>query len=269
MPSLNPEFAMKLRHLFVLLATFSAASALAAPTAKPVTYKIGDAEYQGQLVYDDAVKTPRPGLVMVPNWYGINATAIEKAKMIAGSEYVIFLADMYGKEAKIADDAGAQAAVKPLYADRELMRTRIKAGLAQLQAQIGKAPIDAKKIGAIGFCFGGSAVLDLGRAGADVAAIVTFHGNLSTDKPELAKNIKAKVLVLNGADDKGVGKQVDGFEKEMTDAGVDWQFVNFSGAVHCFTETEAKSDGCKYDEKVSKRAYVMMHNLLGEAFAGR
>ena len=260
---------MKSRHLFVLLATFFAASALAAPTAKPVIYKIGDSEFQGQLIYDDAVKTPRPGLVMVPNWYGINATAIEKAKMIAGSEYVIFLADMYGKDRKVADDAGAQVAVKPLYADRELMRTRVRAGLAQLQAQIGKAPIDAKKIGAIGFCFGGSAVLDLGRAGADVAAIVTFHGNLSTDKPELAKNIKAKVLVLNGADDKNVGKQVDGFEKEMTDAGVDWQFVNFSGAVHCFTETEANSAGCKYDAKVSKRAYVMMHNLLSEAFAGR
>ncbi|QBB69701.1 dienelactone hydrolase family protein [Pseudolysobacter antarcticus] len=260
---------MKLRHLFVLLATFSAASALAAPTAKPVNYKIGDTEFQGQLIYDDAIKTSRPGLVMVPNWYGINTTAIEKAKMIAGRDYVIFLADMYGKDAKVTDDASAQAVVKPLYADRELMRTRIKAGLAQLQAQIGKAPIDAKKLGAIGFCFGGSAVLDLGRAGADIAAIVTFHGQLSTDKPELAKNIKAKVLVLNGADDKGVGKQVDGFEKEMTDANVDWQFVNFSGAVHCFTETESNSPGCKYDEKVSKRAYVMMHNLLGEAFAGR
>lgn len=258
-----------MRALFALFLMLAGASAQAALVAKPVDYTIGDAAYRGQLVYDDAVKTLRPGLVMVPNWYGVNAAAIEKAKRLAGKDYVIFLADMYGRDLRPADDAAAGAAVKPLYADRALMRARIKAGLDQLKRQAASAPIDPKRLAAIGFCFGGSAVLDLARSGADVAAVVSFHGNLSTDDPALARNIRASVLAMNGADDTGTMPAAPAFEDEMRGSRADWEFVVFGGAVHCFTEIDQHSPGCKYDAKVAKRSYKLMHDWLDEAFAAR
>lgn len=252
----------------LMLSVLAAGSAHAAMIAKPIDYSVGEIHFQGQLVYDDAITAKRPGLVMIPNWYGINAAAIAKAKMIAGKDYVIFLGDMYGKDIRPDGRETASAAVKPLYGDRSIMRTRVNAALDQLKAQAGSAPIDLKHLGALGFCFGGSAALDLARSGADIQSVVTFHGGLATDDPALAKNIKAHVLVLNGADDKGVGPDVPAFEDEMRAANIDWQLVNFGGAVHCFTEVGENSAGCKYDEKVSKRAYVMMRNWLTESWRG-
>jgi dienelactone hydrolase len=247
-------------------------AASAAPVAKPVIYKIGDVEFQSTLVYDDSSKTPRPGLVMAPNWFGANEASIEKAKTIAGKDYVILLADVYGKDVrpKNADEAGA--AVKKMYADRSVLRTRINRVLDALRASAAQgAPLDGKHFGAVGFCFGGATVLDLGRSGADVAGIVTFHGNLATDDAKLAKNIKGKVLTLNGADDSYVpADQIAGFEKEMKDAGVDYQFVNLSGAVHCFAEPDQNSPpGCVYHERSAKRAYKYMHDFFDEVFASR
>ncbi|HET6545864.1 MAG TPA: dienelactone hydrolase family protein [Rhodanobacteraceae bacterium] len=235
---------------------------------KPVPYEVGKTAFEGQLIYDDAMTTVRPGLVMVPNWYGANAAAVAKAKSIAGRDYVIFLADMYGKNLRPASDEAASAAVKPLYADRKLMRARINAALDQLRAQAKSAPIDLQRLAAIGFCFGGAAVLDLARSGADIAAVVTFHGDLKTDDPALAKNIKASVLAMNGANDRGTMPDAPAFEDEMRGSPSDWQFVVFGGAVHCFTETDAHSPpGCVYDAKVARRAYALMHSWLDEAFA--
>ncbi len=251
----------------VFLLSSMISSLAAAPISKMISYTIAGEEFQGALVYDDSVHTRRPGLLMVPNWYGVTPLAIEKAKSMAASNYVVFVVDMYGKSVRPADDDAAMQAVKPLYTDREQMRTRVKEALVQLVAQTKTSPLDASKLAAVGFCFGGSAVLDLGRAGANVSAIITFHGNLTTDKPELAKNIKAKVLVLNGAEDKNVAPQIDAFQKEMHDAAVDWQLVNFGGAVHCFTETDAAKPGaCMYNAVVARRAYGMMHQLLDEVF---
>ncbi|MGA9342802.1 MAG: dienelactone hydrolase family protein [Rhodanobacteraceae bacterium] len=255
------------RIWWLLFALCFAGSAEAAMIAKPITYKVGDTQFEGQLVYDDASKTPRPGLVMAPNWYGVNAAAIAKAKQIAGSRYVIFLADMYGKDVRPTDNKAASAAVKPLYADRKLMRARINGALDQLRGQANSAPIDLKRIAAIGFCFGGAAVLDLARSGADIAAVVTFHGDLKTDDPQLARSIKASVLAMNGADDRGTMPDAPAFEDEMRNSPADWQFVVFGHAVHCFTETDAHSPpGCVYNAKIAKRAYALMHAWLDEAF---
>ena len=113
-------------------------------------------------------------------------------------------------------------------------------------------------------------VVDLARSGADVQGVVSFHGNLATDDPAMAKNIKAKVLALNGGDDKFVSDEsIVAFEKEMRDANVDWQFVSFGGAVHCFAVPSAKGEvpGCQYNEKAAKRGYAMMHTFFDEAFA--
>lgn len=236
-----------------------------------VAYTQDGVHFRSVLIYDDASTAKRPGLVMVPNWFGVNDVAIKKAEMIAGNKYVILLTDMYGENVRpqVDNAAQAQAAVKPLYADRALMRSRINEALAQLKAQAKDAPIDTTKLAAIGFCFGGAVVLDLARSGADIAAVVSFHGDLSTDNPALAKHIKASVLAMNGADDTWTMKDADQFMDEMRTSPADWQFVVLGHAVHCFTEVGENSPGCKYDAKASARAYRMMHDWLREAFAAR
>lgn len=241
----------------------------AAPVARPVTYKIGATEFRSVLVYDDASTTARPGLVMAPNWYGANDAAVEKAKLIAGQDYVILVADLFGSGVRPQDAKEAGATITPLYADRKLLRTRVNVALDTLKEQAGEAPLDTARLGAIGFCFGGSAVLDLARSGADIAGVVSFHGNLGTDDAGMARQIKGGVLVLNGANDSYVpAEQIAGFEKEMREAGVDYQFVNLAGAVHCFAEPDQKSPpGCVYNERAATRAFRMMRAHFAEMFA--
>lgn len=258
-------------------AAFALAFALAAPAhaamvAKDIRYQVGGKEMQSVLVYDDAVKTPRPGLVMTPDWLGMNENQVALGKQVAGKDYVVLVADVYGVDVrpKNADEAGA--ATKDMYAHRSDLRARINAALAQLKSQVGKAPLDGRHWGAFGYCFGGATTLDLARSGADVQGVVSFHGNLATDDPALAKNIKAKVLALNGGDDKFVSDEsIVAFKKEMRDANVDWQFVSFGGAVHCFAVPSAKGDvpGCAYNERAARRGYALMHSFFDEAFAGK
>ncbi len=254
----------------LLLFAGSSLAAQAKMVHRPVEWTQDGTRFHSVLVYDDASSAKRPGLVMVPNWYGINDVAVKKAETIAGKDYVILLADMYGASVRPrpgnADQA--QAAVKPLYGDRTLMRKRINLALDQLKAQAANAPLDASKLAAVGFCFGGSAVLDLARSGANVAAVVSFHGGLDTDNPALAKNIRARVLAMNGADDKGTMPDADKFMDEMRMSPADWQFVVLGHAVHCFTETGENSPGCRYDERAATRSYRLMHDWLRAAFAG-
>ncbi len=247
-------------------------AAQAAMVSKNIDYDVAGKSMKSVLVYDDATKTARPGLVMTPDWMGMNDNQIALAKQIAGKDYVILVADVYGSDVrpKNADEAGAAA--KSMYAHRADLRARINAALTQLKAQAGKAPLDGKHWGALGFCFGGATTLDLARTGADVQGVVSFHGNLATDDPALAKNIKAKVLAMNGGDDKFVPEeQIVAFQKEMRDANVDWQFLSFGGAVHCFAIPTAKGEvpGCKYDERTSKRAFALMHSFFDEAFSAK
>jgi dienelactone hydrolase len=247
---------------------FVMTNAAAAPRAEAVTWKDGATTLSGYLVWDDASKAKRPGLLMVPNWHGVNDIAVAKAKMIAGKDYVILLADMYGKDVRPKNNDESMAAVKPFHGDRKLMMGRVNAAWDTLKASGSKAPIDMTRLGAVGFCFGGTAVLDLARSGTvPSGGIVTFHAGLSPDDPANAKSIKSRLLVLNGADDQGAWKDIDPFFAEMRASGADWQFVNIGGAVHCFTETEENSPGCKYDAKAAERGYRMMHSFFDESFA--
>ena len=255
----------------LLIFALAAAPATAATITKKIDYMVGGKPMQSILVYDDAVKTPRPGLVMTPDWLGINDNNIALAKQFAGTDYVILLADVYGTAVRPKNPEEAGAATKEMYAHRADLRARIDAALDQLKAQ-KSAPLDGKHWGAFGFCFGGATTLDLARSGADVQGVVSFHGNLSTDDPALAKNIKAKVLVLHGADDKFESpEQIAGFQQEMRDAKVDWQFVAFGGAVHCFAIPSAHGEvpGCEYNERAAKRGTKLMHDFLDEVFAGK
>ena len=257
--------AARLAALGLLLCT---APAFAAMQAKPVEWKLGSRTFSGVLVYDDASADRRPGLVMVPDWKGVSDNAIAKARHIAGSDYVVLVADMYGKDVRPKNDEEAMAQVKQLYGDRTELRARINKALDVLKAQAGATPLDVTKLGALGYCFGGATVLELARSGADIAGVVTFHGGLDTSNPAPPGAVRASLLVLNGADDKGTAGDIAGFEKEMNGAGADWQFVNFSGAVHCFALPEAnKPPGCVYDERATKRGESMMRAFFAERFA--
>ena len=260
-----------------IFAAFVLAIALAAPAhaamvTQELRYAVGGKEMQSVLVYDDAVKTPRPGLVMTPDWLGITDDNVAIAKKMAGKDYVILVADVYGADVRPKNPDEAGRATKNMYDHRADLRARIDAALAELKKQVGKAPLDGRHWGAFGFCFGGATTLDLARSGADVGGVVSFHGNLSTDDPSLAKNIKAKVLVLHGADDKFESpEQIAGFQKEMRDANVDWQFLEFGGAVHCFAIPKADNSvpGCLYNERAAKRGEQQMHMFFDEVFAAR
>lgn len=260
---------MRLSLLMFALSLILPGLVHAAMTTRTIEYPVDGKTMRSVLVYDDAVKTPRPGLVMAPDWMGMNSDQVALAKEIAGKDYVILVADVYGIEVRPKNAAEASAATKALYADRGLLRKRMSAALERLKAEVGKAPLDGRHWGAFGFCFGGAAALDLARSGADIAGVVSFHGNLSTDDPALAKKIKAKVLVLHGGDDTFESpQQIEEFQNAMRDARVDWQFVIYGGAVHCFAIPTADGSipGCKYDPLVAKRAFAQMRMFFGEAF---
>ena len=241
----------------------------AALVTRPLAYEIDGQAFEGTLVYDDAAQERRPGLFLVPNWLGVTDRATEQAARAASDKYVVFIVDLYGKAVRptTAEQAGAAASV--LRGDRALMRRRAQAALEVFKAQAASIALDADRLAAAGFCFGGGAVLELARSGADLDAFVSFHGNLDTPNPADARNIQAPVLVLHGADDPSVSKeQLDGFVAEMKGAGVDWQLVSYGGAVHSFTDPYADVPGRnEYHPVVAARAFRAMHDLLDEVFA--
>ncbi|WP_374603590.1 dienelactone hydrolase family protein [Arenimonas sp.] len=257
-----------MRRCLLALALFAlATTAQAEAFAEPVSWEHGGTTFDGYLVYDPDEDDRRPGLLMVPNWMGVTDAAVEKAKELADDDYVILLVDMYGSGVRPANAQEAGKAAGAVYADRESLRGRINTALGVLRDSAGKTPLDVTDIGGIGFCFGGAIVLELARSGADVAGVVSFHGNLETTLPAKPGEVGASLLVLNGAADTYVPQaQITGFQDEMTAAGADWQFVNFSGAVHCFAEADANSPGCMYDPRAAKRAYGMMEDFFDDVF---
>jgi dienelactone hydrolase len=258
---------MKALTAAVLLA---ATPALAKMTSKPVAYELGGVKFEGVLLFDDAVKTARPGLVLVPNWLGINPANLKQAEEVAGQKYVVFVADMYGKTGRPKNMEEAGKAAGGLKNDRKLMRARVNKALEVLLAEGKTAPLVAGKVGAVGFCFGGTTALELARSGAKIGAAVSIHGGLSSPTPADAKAIQGKVLALHGADDPNVPpEEVAAFEDEMRKAGVDWQLVAFGNAVHSFTDPDANMPGrAQYNAKVARRAYKMMDDFFAEAFGG-
>ena len=245
--------------------------AMAAMKTQPVEWQLDGTTFSGVLVYDDDDSDKRPGLVMVPNWKGVNDSAIAKAKQLAGDDYVVLVADVYGKGVRPKTDAEAGPVATKLRNERPVLRARALKAIDVLKAQAGKAPLDASRIGAVGFCFGGTTVLEMARAGAPLAGVVSLHGGLGSPLPAKAGGTHPSVLVLNGADDKGVSKDdIASFEQEMNAAKVDWEFTNYSGAVHCFAEADANSPpGCLYNERAAKRAWKALDEFFEERFETR
>lgn len=252
----------------ISLATLLLVGALNLPAAiqsKTVTYRQGDTTLEGVLVWDDALSGPRPGVLVVHQWMGITDYEKQRAKQLAQLGYVAFCADIYGQGIRPTDTKAAGAEATKYKSNRTLFRQRVNAGLEQLKTS---ELVDGSRIAAIGYCFGGTAVLELARSGADVQGVVSFHGGLDSPTPADAKNIKGKVLAMHGADDPYVpAKEVAAFEDEMRAAQADWALIKFGGAVHSFTQPMAGNDnskGAAYNEKADKRSWAVLKLFLGD-----
>ncbi len=232
-----------------------------------IEYAVGDVELEGYLALDASVPGPRPGVIVAHAWRGRNAFADRKAEALAELGYVGFAADVYGRGCSGETDEQATALMQPLVENRGMLRERIGAALHTLAEH---DLVDATRIGAIGFCFGGLTVLELARSGAPVRGVVSFHGLLGTPDPADAENIRGKVLALHGQDDPLVPPEaVAAFSKEMSDAGVDWQMVVYGNCVHAFTNPNANdpAKGLKYDARADRRSWAAMKAFFEEVLS--
>jgi dienelactone hydrolase len=209
-----------------------------------IQYQAGDVTAKGFLVYDAAVSGKRPGVLVVHEWWGHSEFTRDCARKVAQAGFVGFALDLYGNGKHVDDPQEAARLMGEIGKNFTVLRTRFNAAREVLSKQQN---VDASRIAAIGHCFGGNVVLQMARAGEDLRAVVSFHGLLGFGQPAQAGKVKAKVLVLNGADDPLVPKdQLQAFEKEMQAAGVDYQVVNYPGGKHAFTNPAATERGKKY-----------------------
>lgn len=231
-----------------------------------IDYQDGHTTLEGFVAYSES-SIPKPAVLIAHDWSGRRAFACQAAERVAAMGYIGFALDMYGKGIVGADGdvVGNSALMTPLAADRALLRQRINAALHTVR----ELPIvDATKIAAMGYCFGGMCALELARSGADVRGVVSIHGIFAPGNVA-NKKITAKVLCLHGHDDPMVPpEQVLAFETEMTDAGVDWQVHIYGGTMHAFTNPVANNPGfgTVYKEAAANRAYQSIANFLDEIF---
>jgi len=250
-----------------LALVLASAPARARVETRVVEYQEGGAVLEGYLARDTAGPARKPGVLIVHDWSGVGPYVKGRAEQLAAMGYVAFAADIYGKGVRPKTAKEASAAASIYRSDRKLMRARVAAALAELRRQ---PDVLGNEIAAIGYCFGGTAVLELARSGADVAGVVSFHGGLDSPTPADGKNIRARVLVLHGADDPFVPEaQVKALEDELRGGGVDWQLVEYGGAVHSFTIPDAGSDnskGAAYNAAADRRSWKAMVDFFAELF---
>lgn len=235
---------------------------------RSVEYEHEGVILEGTHTYDSSVGDKRPGILLVHQWTGISEYERRRSRELAALGYNVFAVDIYGKGLRPQPPAAGQEAGR-YRADRELFRGRLLAGLEVLRNDERTA---GERIAAIGYCFGGTGVLELARAGTELAGVVSFHGGLGAGKGMAARagKVRTKVLVLHGAVDPYVPpSEVAAFEKEMNEAKVDWQLVSYSGAVHSFTHKEAVDDpskGAAYHEPSDRRSWIAIRAFFDEIF---
>ena len=250
----------------LLLATsFVGQVAHATIVKKPYDYFLAGKKFEGYLAYDDAVKGPRPGILVTHDWLGVTDKTKAKVDELASMGYIAFAVDIYGKGVRPQGPAEAGQMAGNFKKDRTALRARMQEGLKVLRDQPN---VDKTKLAVIGYCFGGTAALELARAGADVKDVVSFHGGLDSPKPEDAKRIKGKVLILHGADDPfSSATDIAAFENEMKNAKVDWEMIQYGGAVHSFTDKTAGNDnskGAAYNAQADRRSWQAFREFLKE-----
>jgi dienelactone hydrolase len=227
-----------------------------------VEYQAGGITFEGWSAADAAKPGKRPSVLIVHQWTGVSDNEKMRARMLAELGYNVFVCDVYGKGIRPQPPEAGKEAGK-YKGNRPLLRERVNAALEVLR----KDPnTDTTRIAAIGYCFGGTAVVELARSGALVKGVVSFHGGLDSPTPADGKNIKCKVLALHGADDPFVPKdQLAAFESEMKNCGVDYKLVQYPGAVHAFTQKAAGNDnskGAAYNEAADKASWDEMKGFF-------
>ncbi len=257
------------------LAMTSTSSTQAEPAPAPaietttLTYQIGGSTFEGSVSRPAKSTGPAPGILVAHDWTGYGPFTRAKAEDLARLGYIAFALDMYGKGVHAANPAEAAKLSAPFYKDFTLFRTRAEAALEELRKQPG---VDPERLGAIGFCFGGTTVLELARAGAPLTGVVTFHGGLKTGLPAQPGVIKAKeLLILTGSLDPLVPPaDVAGFMTEMNDVHVPYKLVAYPNTVHAFTNPEAGNDLTKptaYNAASAEAAFAEMRAFFERLFA--
>ncbi len=229
-----------------------------------INYLDGDVLLEGFFAYDDAIKGQRPGIMINHAWCGRNKFVEDKAVKLAEEGYFAFAVDMYGKGILGQNNEENEKLMQPFMDDRHLTLSRMQAALYAIRQMPW---VDDKKIAAIGFCFGGLCVLDLARSGVDIKGVVSFHGLLGAAEYIQTKEIKAKVLVLHGYDDPMASlEQLVSLQKELTQAGADWQLHSYGNTMHAFTNPQANDPGfgTVYNADADKRSWESMKNFLTE-----
>ncbi len=259
-----------MRYMLAILIPFVCLTSVVAEVrTQVVQYSDGDVALEGFVAWDsDNAGQDVPGVLVVHQWMGLTDYEKSRCKQLAEMGYVAFALDIYGKTNRPGNPQEAGQRAGTFKGDRGLYRRRLKLGLERLMAQDG---VDKKRIAAIGYCFGGTGVLELARSGAAINGVVSFHGGLDSPTPADGKNIKAKILVCHGADDPFVpASDIEAFKSELNKASVDWQMNYYSGAVHSFTQPMAGNDnsrGAAYNQAADRRSWLAMQSFFDELFS--
>lgn len=254
---------------FLAFLSFAATPASAKIKTEVIEYQIDGEAFQGFLCYDDADDRKRPGVLVCHEWWGCNDYARQRAEMLATMGYIAFALDMYGKGRTTTDPKVAGEWAGAATGDLALLRKRASAGLKVLADH---KLTDAARLGAIGYCMGGTVALELARGGADLKASVAFHASTISARNEADNaNVKGRIMVCHGAEDAFVKPgEIEKFQTQMKSAKIDYVFIAYAAAVHAFTNPAAdaaKLPSVGYNAAADKRSWVHMREFLAEAFA--
>jgi len=233
---------------------------------RPVEYHHNGTLLEGMLAFDDSWQSPMPGVMISHAWAGRGEFECEKARLLAEAGYAGFALDLYGKGVLGKDRDENAKLMQPFLEDRSLLQSRLAVALEAFRSQ---QSVDAERVAAMGFCFGGLCVLDLARSGADIRGVVSFHGLFNPPVNTAGRKIRAKVLALHGNDDPMVPpEQVLALAKELTGADADWQIHVYGNAMHAFTNPEANDPdfGTVYNEAADRRSWQALMDFLEEIF---
>lgn len=252
--------------LFIIISTYMNSNSEI--ITRDIDYTSGGSTLQGFIAYDNSISGKMPCVMIVHQWKGLGEYEKMRAVQLAELGYFAMAVDIYGKGIRPSTPEEASKEAGKYYGDVSLFRERLKSGLDEMLRQ---PQADPSRAAAIGYCFGGSGVIELARSGAEIDGVVSFHGGLRPSGTEANSSIKASLLVLHGADDPFI-KQEDkiAFQKEMADAKTDMVFVEYSGAVHSFTDKGAGNDnskGAAYNEPADRRSWIAMKDFFTEIFS--
>jgi dienelactone hydrolase len=233
---------------------------------KTVNYTAAGVTLKGYLAYESSLKTKRPAVIVIHEWWGVTEYPKKRAEMLAKLGYVAFAADMYGDGKIATNPTDAQKFAGESMKDFSALKEKFSAAIDLLKKN---KYVDSNKIAAIGYCYGGGVALNMARTGFDLKGVVSFHGNLTAVESAQKGKVKAKILVCNGGADKFLSEEtINNFHKEMKSAGVNYTFKTYKGALHAFSNPEATELGKKfnmpiaYNEKADKMSWTDMKKFL-------